>query len=238
MGVTLPTGFCLPGAYTVRNYYNLGVCQYTEVTKQALVQSTQTTTIDFAGTLCHDLVQNGGFEQAEVWRIGSTPWSARYASEQHHTNSWSMRSGIMPAEADRLAESSFYQALTLPADAANITLGFWYLPFTQEASSAPEDWRALSWASYSPEAAIAARSRPPVSPPLTSPPGPPTTGRKSSSSIRTTASWKSCNAVCRMPAPTAGSIAAMTSRPTAGAPLTSISTPTTMASAANAPGCM
>jgi hypothetical protein len=145
-----------PGSYLVRHYYNQGVCQYAEVVKPATVTAGSTTTVSFSGTPCrNDLLRNGGFESFEAWQVGPTPWPARYSTFRSHSGVQSMRSGIQPPEPDRVSESSFYQRVTIPADASTVTLSFWYLPFTEESTGALTNWNDVSWAGYAPEKLLA-----------------------------------------------------------------------------------
>ncbi|MGQ9517809.1 MAG: hypothetical protein ACUVT1_11130 [Anaerolineae bacterium] len=150
------TDFVLPiGDYTGQLFYREGVCQFAEPIKPATVAGGSTTIVDFSGTACADIIQNGSFETMDVWQVGPTPWPARYSTTNVHSGARSMRSGIEPAEPDRVTESSFYQRITIPADATNVTLAFWYLPFTQETPATAADWREVSWAGYDPRRAIA-----------------------------------------------------------------------------------
>lgn len=148
------TDFILPpGDYTVQLFYLEGVCQFAEPIKPAAVAGGSTTTVDFSGTACADIIQNGSFETMDVWQVGPTPWPARYSTTYARTGLRSMRSGIEPSEPDRVTESSFYQRISVPADAASVTLTFWYRPFTQETPTAA--WEEVSWAGYDPRKAIA-----------------------------------------------------------------------------------
>lgn len=148
-----------PGDYTVRLYYLGGVCQYADVIVPATVTSGATTTIDFAGARCADILLNGSFETPDVWIVGPTPWPAHYSTSIVRSGIRSMRSGIEPGEDDRVTEGSFYQAITIPADAASATLAFWYRPYTEEAVTSVYAWDDLSWAGYSPEDTIAGVNR-------------------------------------------------------------------------------
>ncbi len=142
-----------PGDYTVQLFYLEGVCQFAEPIKPASVTVGNTTTVDFSGTACADIIQNGSFETMDVWQVGPTPWPARYSTTYFRTGLRSMRSGIEPSEPDRVTESSFYQRITIPADAASATLMFWYRPFTQESPTVA--WEEVSWAGYDPRRSIA-----------------------------------------------------------------------------------
>lgn len=148
------TDFVLPiGDYTVQLFYLEGVCQFAEPIKPATVTDGSTTTIDFSGTACANIIQNGSFETMDVWQVGPTPWPARYSTTYVRSGLRSMRSGIEPSEPDRVTESSFYQRITIPADAASVTLSFWYRPFTQESPTSV--WQEVSWAGYDPRRALA-----------------------------------------------------------------------------------
>ena len=161
VGETNATGYyysdmILPaGDYTVRHYYTGGICQFSEVSVHAAVSAGTTTTVDFAGTSCADLIVNGSFETADVWQVGPTPWPARYSTTHVRTGIRSMRSGIELIEDDRVTEGSFYQQITIPAESANATLAFWYRPFTEESTGIMERWQDVSWAGYSAKQTIA-----------------------------------------------------------------------------------
>lgn len=147
-----------PGSYHVRHYYLEGVCQFPDVLRTVTVTAGQVTTVDFSGAICSDLVQNGSFEQIAAWQVGLTPSPAAYDSSQARTGIRSMRSGILPGAQDRVSESSFYQTLTLPANATSLTLSFWYRPYTQENVGALESWQDVSWQGYSPDRSLAGES--------------------------------------------------------------------------------
>jgi hypothetical protein len=55
-------------------------------------------------------VQNGSFDPLQdAWRIGQTPYLARYASDQYHSGPWSMYLGFQPGLPNQFAYSSVRQ---------------------------------------------------------------------------------------------------------------------------------
>jgi hypothetical protein len=77
---------------------------------------------------CTDILVNGNFEVASGWQFGSTPFTARIVSSAAHSGAYSVRLGIPPGDASRLAHSSAFQRVTLPTNAQQILLHFWQRP--------------------------------------------------------------------------------------------------------------
>ena len=109
---------------------------------------------------CSERVANGGFEANTAWIFTVTGSTAGYTTAQAHSGARAARFGILPAglaasnlpdgvtlapgapERNLLGElaplagsySSGYQTISIPADAANATLTFWYYPATNAGS--------------------------------------------------------------------------------------------------------
>lgn len=105
---------------------------------------------------CVNLVVNGGFEWRGAWTLGRTPYQAGYTTQTSHTGLWSMRHGIEPGLPLKTSHSSVYQMVSIPADATEATLHFWWRRFTEETPAyllkqplAPEDRLHLSALGYS-----------------------------------------------------------------------------------------
>lgn len=88
---------------------------------------------------CVELVQNGTFDPGQnVWRIGSTPYEARYASEQYHSAPWAMYLGFRPNLPNQFSFSSVRQQVQIPADAPGVNLVFWYFPISEAGAGRDE----------------------------------------------------------------------------------------------------
>ncbi|RME63191.1 MAG: glycosyl hydrolase family protein, partial [Caldilineae bacterium] len=74
------------------------------------------------GPSCTEAVVNGGFEANGGWTMPTTARPARYASERVWQGSRSLRLGIPPGGGNARTDSTAYQWVNLPADAATITL--------------------------------------------------------------------------------------------------------------------
>ena len=105
---------------------------------------------------CVNLVINGGFEWRGAWALGRTPYQADYTTQTSHTGLWSMRHGIESGLPLKTSHSSVYQMVSIPADATEATLRFWWRRFTEETPAyllkqplAPEDRPPLSALGYS-----------------------------------------------------------------------------------------
>ncbi len=76
---------------------------------------------------CRDLVVNGGFEGDDgTWQIPSTAHPAGYTNSVVHSGLRALRVGIEAGGTNRSSYSSAWQAVTVPADAVDPTLRFWY----------------------------------------------------------------------------------------------------------------
>jgi hypothetical protein len=95
---------------------------------------------------CIELVQNRGFEWTADWEHPDTPRPANYTTSAAHTDSRSMRLGIVPPTADTYSHSSAYQAIQIPAGAPNPSLSFWYKAHSEE--SPRSNWKSHDWSSY------------------------------------------------------------------------------------------
>ncbi|MGQ9456961.1 MAG: hypothetical protein ACUVS5_01585 [Anaerolineae bacterium] len=97
---------------------------------------------------CQELVQNGSFDPLQgVWRIGQTPYLARYASDQYHSGPWSMYLGFQPSLLNQFAYSSVRQQVQIPAGASTVRLLFWYFPIWEANAGRDEQQFVLleSW---------------------------------------------------------------------------------------------
>jgi hypothetical protein len=103
--------------------------------------------------VCENIVANHDFESTGDWSLGALSASPPvYTTTVSHGGLRSMHCGIPPTELDNETPSSFYQALTIPADAGTVELSFWYMPFTEETEwpSGPE----ISGERFTPEECI------------------------------------------------------------------------------------
>lgn len=75
-----------------------------------------------APATCTELIVNGGFESAGGWTIPNTPRPGRFVSEPVLAGSRSLGLGISPGQANAYSDSTAYQWISLPRDAAQITL--------------------------------------------------------------------------------------------------------------------
>ncbi len=75
-----------------------------------------------APAACTELVANGGFESSSGWNIPNTPRPGRFVSEPVLSGSRSLGLGISPGLANAYSDSTAYQWITLPRDAAQIIL--------------------------------------------------------------------------------------------------------------------
>ncbi|MCP4166699.1 MAG: hypothetical protein GY759_12510 [Chloroflexi bacterium] len=89
------------------------------------------TTSANAPAACNDLIANGGFENSfNGWTTAGGPW---IATPLAHTGS---NSGVLGGEDN--ANHSFYQDVSLAADATSATLSFWWYVYTQEGEGADD----------------------------------------------------------------------------------------------------
>lgn len=82
-------------------------------------------------TTCWEWVVNGDCESNTAWIMPTTPVPADYATAQAHGGSRSIRVGIVEG-ANRLAYSSAWQQVSLPAAALTVTLSAWLYPVSTE----------------------------------------------------------------------------------------------------------
>ncbi len=95
----------------------------------SLAESSATTA--GATDACSDAIANGSFESDfSAWTTAGGPWIATYEA---HTGS---NSGVLGGEDN--ANHSFYQDVTLAADATSATLSFWWYVYTQESEGADD----------------------------------------------------------------------------------------------------
>ena len=130
------------------------------VTATPTVSPTPTATPTTVPPSCSERVANGGFEANTAWTFTVTGSTAGYTTAQAHSGARAARFGILPVgqaasnlpdgvtlapgapERNLLGElaplggsfSSGYQTISIPADAANATLTFWYYPATNAVS--------------------------------------------------------------------------------------------------------
>jgi hypothetical protein len=90
--------------------------------------------------LCSNLFQNSSFETKSYWEIPITVYPAGYSTSQHHTGSWSMRTGITNPVDNVYSYSDFRQAVRIPTYAPISKAGFWLYTLSGEARnlSAPD----------------------------------------------------------------------------------------------------
>lgn len=106
------------GRLALANVYELGgyrPATGSTPTPTATPLPTPTATPDPGG--CTNLLVNGGFEATGGWSFGSTPYPARYVTSPVYAGLRAASQGIPAGVANRLAHSSTYQRVTIPADA-------------------------------------------------------------------------------------------------------------------------
>ncbi|HUW09357.1 MAG TPA: hypothetical protein VM537_06470, partial [Anaerolineae bacterium] len=74
---------------------------------------------------CYNGIANGGFEFSTGWTMPVTPKIAAYSPDLSHGGHRSLRTGILPGEANVLSYSSAYQTVSIPEGVTNATLRFW-----------------------------------------------------------------------------------------------------------------
>jgi len=90
---------------------------------------------------CTDLLVNGDFESGqEGWHIANSPYPAALDSTTVYSGTTSVRLGIPVGQPNTHAHSAALQNVTLPADAAAITLYYWE---QTGGESADADYREL-----------------------------------------------------------------------------------------------
>ncbi|GAB4556577.1 MAG: hypothetical protein Kow0047_00170 [Anaerolineae bacterium] len=112
-----------------------------------------------AAASCQELVTNGGFELSTGWTMPTTPAPATYTTATAHSGSRSVRLGLTPPTTGEPAVASFshanllgevapagaaystaYQMITIPSDADQVLLTYWYKPGTEATSG---DWQRV-----------------------------------------------------------------------------------------------
>jgi hypothetical protein len=83
---------------------------------------------------CQNRLDNSGFELNGSWDIPLTVWPAAYTTEQAHSGSRSMRTGIVRTTDNVFSYSDAGQWVTIPSNAAAATLRMWTLPVTEGSS--------------------------------------------------------------------------------------------------------
>jgi|GEM_PF-1206603 len=76
---------------------------------------------------CVELLPNGGFETESDWFVFNTAYPAGWVSAPVRSGARALRTGIDNPTLNVYTYSSVEQTLTLPADASDITLSYWYL---------------------------------------------------------------------------------------------------------------
>ncbi|HDN80342.1 MAG TPA: hypothetical protein ENG33_07765, partial [Chloroflexi bacterium] len=84
------------------------------------------------GPPCINLIANGNFEEDGGWEMGKTPKMARYSTDKSHEGSRSMLLGNLNPQEDVFSFSSIWQDITIPPEAYEVTLNFWYLAISQD----------------------------------------------------------------------------------------------------------
>jgi hypothetical protein len=106
--------------------YTLGAVPTPTVTPTPTATPRPTTTPTATPTAtpgaCTNLLVNGDFETNTGWRFGSTPYSAAYVTSPVYSGGRAARLGIPAGVANRLAHSTVYQSVTIPANAATPVL--------------------------------------------------------------------------------------------------------------------
>jgi hypothetical protein len=74
---------------------------------------------------CGEVIQNGGFETNSAWQLGVSPAPPQYITSAQHSGSRALQLGIIGGP-NRLSFSSVRQTVTIPADATQAQLSFWF----------------------------------------------------------------------------------------------------------------
>jgi hypothetical protein len=102
---------------------------------------------------CGDAFTNRGFEHdnPDSWEIPVTTYSARYSTDQAHTELRSMQTGIVKSADNIYSYSSARQLVELPSSSASATLRMWVYPISTEVLETakalppvPQEGRAFS----------------------------------------------------------------------------------------------
>jgi hypothetical protein len=97
-------------------------------------------TIQSEVPICQELICNGGFETDECW-IDPLACQPRPSTFMAHTGARSMLIGVPTTAPDTCCNSAVWQAITIPPDATQVTLSFYYWPFTQDTIA--KDWQEV-----------------------------------------------------------------------------------------------
>jgi hypothetical protein len=116
---------------------------YTLTVSKDGCSGTANVVVDVLVCECEELICQGDFEiqPCDCWIIGNTPCPAGYSTAVVHSGSWSMRLGIT-YQSDVYSYSSIYQQVTIPSNAATVTLSFWYYPICHD--TFPNDWQTVA----------------------------------------------------------------------------------------------
>lgn len=79
-----------------------------------------------------ELLRNGDMEGTSGWHFGTTPSTAHYTGIACHGGARSIECGVVPPEWNVYADSSAYQAFTIPSSATSATLRVWLLRGTEQ----------------------------------------------------------------------------------------------------------
>lgn len=93
-------------------------------TSTATASATLTATSTPALGACLELLQNGGFENDSAWNFGYTSRPAGYVTTPVYVGGRALRLGILPGTANANSFSSARQAVSLPPNAAALTLTY------------------------------------------------------------------------------------------------------------------
>lgn len=80
---------------------------------------------------CFNIVINSGFETRDGWTLGGGPLPPQYVSSPTKSGAWAMQLGNVNLSPATEAYSSFFQTLTIPANASRADLSFWVWTFTE-----------------------------------------------------------------------------------------------------------
>jgi uncharacterized protein YkwD len=105
-----------------------------------------------------EYLYNPGFEVDGWWLSGGDP-PGQYSDAAAYEGRRSGRVGVHWSQVDRCGTSTLYQGVQLPPDALQITLRFWYYPWSEEvrlqaAGSPDEGWQPMLPASARPDSAM------------------------------------------------------------------------------------
>ena len=105
---------------------SLIACDTTTPTTTPTAGSSPTTTS--TPTDCENVIDNSSFESDDGWYIPVTEYPADYSSARSYTGDRSMRTGITNINDNTYSFSDAGQAIKIPANATQATLGLWIYP--------------------------------------------------------------------------------------------------------------